>query len=501
MIRGAALAAGIAALALAGCAGLAPPAPSRADAAPDQDRACLRWLEALDVAVDRAGVRDAESERIDGFPTLRIDRLGAALAPASAAADAAFDAWLQRLRQLDLEARGVELANLPPQALPGSDGEPPDARLQSCSLQLTASLRADAAARSALLARARVPDRYSTAARVAGLYALTRVPFFAGVRAWEAEHVAAMRAAAAQPRPAARLVPQADGASAPHPSSLVRDALGLPTPDGPAAERLLAAHAPVFDIEARGPFDAIGRPAWGTDASLQFDTSRPVVYQRLTHTLVQGRPLLQLVYTLWFQERPKRGPFDLLGGTLDGLIVRLTLANDGRPLMLDTIHACGCYHLFFPARGVSLRPGAPADEEWAFVPGTLPDLAPGARLVVRVESATHYVLGVSTTAAPHDSAVRYGRRTESELRQLPLPDGGTRSLYGPDGLVRGSERTERFFFWPMGIASAGAMRQWGHHATAFVGRRHFDDADLLERRFAFPPLNDEGPAKPALLTD
>jgi len=27
------------------------------------------------------------------------------------------------------------------------------------------------------------------------------------------------------------------------------------------------------------------------------------------------------------------------------------------------------------------------------------------------------------------------------------------------------------------------MRQWGRHATAFVGRRHFDDADLIERRF------------------
>jgi hypothetical protein len=35
----------------------------------------------------------------------------------------------------------------------------------------------------------------------------------------------------------------------------------------------------------------------------------------------------------------------------------------------------------------------------------------------------------------------------------------------------------------MGIASAGAMRQWGHHATAFVGRRHFDDPNLLDERF------------------
>jgi hypothetical protein len=32
------------------------------------------------------------------------------------------------------------------------------------------------------------------------------------------------------------------------------------------------------------------------------------------------------------------------------------------------------------------------------------------------------------------------------------------------------------------------MRQWGHHATAFVGRRHFDDADLIEARFVIPRL-------------
>jgi hypothetical protein len=35
----------------------------------------------------------------------------------------------------------------------------------------------------------------------------------------------------------------------------------------------------------------------------------------------------------------------------------------------------------------------------------------------------------------------------------------------------------------MGIVDSGAMRQWGTHATAFIGRRHFDDARLIERRF------------------
>jgi hypothetical protein len=50
-------------------------------------------------------------------------------------------------------------------------------------------------------------------------------------------------------------------------------------------------------------------------------------------------------------------------------------------------------------------------------------------------------------------------------------------------LIAGTERGERFLFWPMGIASPGAMRQAGTQATAFVGRRQFDDADIVEKRF------------------
>jgi hypothetical protein len=37
--------------------------------------------------------------------------------------------------------------------------------------------------------------------------------------------------------------------------------------------------------------------------------------------------------------------------------------------------------------------------------------------------------------------------------------------------------------WPLGIPAPGAMRSRGHHATAFIGRRHFDDPDLIERYF------------------
>jgi hypothetical protein len=140
--------------------------------------------------------------------------------------------------------------------------------------------------------------------------------------------------------------------------------------------------------------------------------------------------------------------------------------------------------MFFPTDRARPRtaPDPKSREEWAFVPQTLPEVADGARPVVTLASGTHAIERVSLVRGP-DSLVRYVLRSYDELRSLPRAGGEHASLFGPDGLVAGTERAERFFFWPMGIASAGAMRQWGRHATAFVGRRHFDDADLFERRF------------------
>ena len=117
------------------------------------------------------------------------------------------------------------------------------------------------------------------------------------------------------------------------------------------------------------------------------------------------------------------------------------------------------------------------------MPQTLPRVAEGERPLVRLAPRTHYIEGVSLVRGI-DSVVRYSFRPYDELRSLPRPDGRRRSVFGPDGLVAGTERAERYLFWPMGIVSPGAMRQAGRQATAFVGRRHFDDADLIERRFA-----------------
>ena len=471
-------------LALPGCSTL-PGAPTRAPAWADE-AGCHAWLARLDDAVATAQVADAEAERIAGFPGLRVDRTGMALRDEARQSDAAFAAWVQRAAALDDAARAAEIANLPAAALGLATAGEALARSQDCRHRAVQQLLAPSAQplRAALLERATVPARYSSAGRALGLYPLVRWPFFAGVQGWQKQHAAEMARWATQPPRLHRVGPAAAtrAREQPPPWPPATDALGLPQPTPAHAAQLFAWHAPVFEIEALGSPDRFGALAWPEAGPPRVDTAAPVVYQRLSHTRVGGLWLLQLSYTLWFPERPASSAFDLLAGALDGVVLRLTLDEHGQPLLLDTIHACGCYHLFFPAATLRPRDGGPRFEEWLFAPAPLPPLAPAQRLVVRLASATHYVMGLQTLPRATVAAETYTLQPEEALRSLPTPSG-RRSLYGPDGLVAGTERGERFLFWPMGIASAGAMRQWGHHATAFVGRRHFDEADLIDRRF------------------
>jgi len=487
----------LAAALLAGCASFEAPLSGHLASPAPQVRACAEWYVTLDAAVEAAGVRDAQEVRVEGFPYLRVNRLLAAMKGAATASLGVLNAYAGRLADLDLAARGYEIGNLPEERLralaqrspPGTRGEA-IARTRDCARLLREIDFAKPEARSLALARARVPDAYSAGQRLLGLYALTRVAFAAGVRRWEEEQRAA-HAGAPRAAPGTVLVRYAPAAiprlgfnsAAEIIARSVRNPLGLPEPDANDAEVLLAAHAPSFEIETAGDADRFGRLRWRHGSGVPgVDATEPAVYTRVAHTLYRGRPLLQLVYTIWFPERPPQVPGDILAGRLDGVVWRVTLAPDGEPLFYDSMHPCGCCHVFFPTARARARPASDSLEEWAFAPATLPRVRHGERALLRIASGTHYVERV-TLVRGIDSVSRYAFRAEEELRSLALPGGGRASVYRADGLIAGSERPERLLFWPTGIASAGAMRQWGHHATALVGRRHFDDADLAERRF------------------
>jgi hypothetical protein len=452
----------------------------------EEERSCARWYEALDRAVDEARVRDAQYTPVPGFPYLRADRFTASARERAATGEGAMRAFAERLLELDLEARGFEIQNLP--SWTGSR-RTALARTATCGRTLLAVDLSRPASRQAMREQARVPDDYSTTARVVGLYSLTSLAFASGVRRWEAQtREAFARPTIDESTARVRFAPPAQPVltRAAVVGMLERarfDPLGQPIFTEREIDLLAATFAPSFEITIAADYDRFGELRWRRGAATpEVQAAEPAVYVQRAYTRYGERVLLQLVYTIWFPERPKSGAFDLLGGRLDGLVWRVTIAPDGEPLIYDSMHSCGCYHQFFPTPRARPRPAPDPGEEWAFVPAELPRVAEGERPVVRIDSATHYIRDVRLVRGI-DSLVRYTLRPYDELRSMMRLEGGMRSMFGPDGLVAGTERAERFLFWPMGIASAGAMRQWGRHATAFVGRRHFDDADLIERRF------------------
>ncbi len=448
--------------------------------------ACQRWLQQLDEQTDAHAVRDGGAARIAGFPFVRVDRLLASFRDEATQDAARWQAWGERLVALDQTARQAEIRNLPPAALEAlgvADRGDLQARAKACGPLLWQSLSADEAARRRLRDAAVVPDDYSAALRTLGLYPLSQWPFFSGVerelRHWQSRWMASPPADApgwVRYRPATGAAPAVPWTPPPV------DALGIPSPDDDTARRLLQAHAPVVHIETRSDADRPGRLHWGDGPAPEVRTVQPVLYQRIAHTRFGDRVLLQLVYSLWFPARPARHGLDLLAGRVDAVVLRLTLDERGRPLMLDSIHGCGCYHVFVPARNLSPRPPPSARIEWAFVPATLPELAPGQRLRVHLSASDHQLVGVAVDEGSA-AGTAYPLEHEEGLRSLPTAAGGHRSAFWSSGIMPGTERGERALFWPMGIESPGAMRQWGRHPTAFVGRRHFDEPRLLEQRF------------------
>lgn len=488
--------AAIASLSLAACATFDLSRESAPLPVQRADNGCVQWLASVDRVVTRTRVNDAEAFRVPEFPYLRVDRFTASFARQATDDDRLFGAWARAARELDREGRAIELRNLPPSTIaeigPGTL-EAVSLRTESCANEIAASELASPSLRKLALANAQVPDDYIDRNRILGLYPLAQ-PFFAtGIDRWHAEAVDAFREYAAKGRPQTRTVRYAPQPGKPLSreetvellARAPRDGLGAVHPGPVELERLFEAYAPVFEVESGGDFDAIGALSWGGEVHPSVNTSRPVVYRRLAYTRYGGAVLPQLVYTAWFPERPPSSGVDLLAGKLDGLVFRVTLSRDGSPLVYDSMHPCGCYHMFFPTAKVRELPSPRPRDEWSFVPAQAPAAQRDQRIVLHLQSRTHYLTGISADADRADAA--YALEDDNSLRSLPLPGGGRRSIYAADGLVKGSERPERLLFWPMGVPSAGTMRQWGHNATAFLGRRHFDDADLLERRFAPTP--------------
>ncbi|MEQ8264914.1 hypothetical protein [Pseudohaliea sp.] len=478
------LAAGL--LLLAACQGGPRPAPGDALAR------CEALFATQDHAVEAARVGRSHPHRVAGFPYLRVTRL------LSSYRDAAQDplraeAWLARLADEDERARDTELGLLPPAERDRlAAGWPAGlaAATAACRDRLLARDRGSPERLALLAERAVVADEYSTGARILGLYPLAAIGLRAGVLRWHD----AVRARWQLPRdalagglPLERYAPAAAGEAVA--GVVPRDALGLPVPSAARLSALLDRHAPVWVVATASAADRPGVPRHTRDGPTVI-AGAPTVYRYPTITRFRGSPRLQLNYLAWFGARPAEGALDPLAGALDGVIWRVTLDEAGAPLAYDSVHACGCYHLLFPVGDLRPSPDLGSLPEPPLVLPALEPPGPGERMHLFLAAGSHYL--ERAWPAPPAGGQRYRVLDREALYRVAGP-GGERSLFDPGGLVPGTARGERWFLWPSGVRSPGAMRERGRRATAFLGRRHFDDPFLLETVFGAGEAQGAGP--------
>ena len=133
--------------------------------------------------------------------------------------------------------------------------------------------------------------------------------------------------------------------------------------------------------------------------------------------------MLQLIYQIWLPAREKTGILDLYGGPLDSVIWRVTLSPEGTPIAFDSIHGCGCYYLLFPSQGYRAIP--PKDgAEPVLSPKAIATISPGQRLLLRLQSRTHYLQQTSLSDDTIEATIRsYIFQELEQLRSLQMPNG------------------------------------------------------------------------------
>jgi len=347
----------------------------------------------------------------------------------------------------------------------------------------------DAQTRSRLSRQAKARVSYSRAKRILGLYLLTSIPMRLGVTKLIEETAARFQVPLSELPVTGKLVRFESHPSKPRLTaaqvamilkSTTDNALNMPRPSAEQLGELFQTFAPVWEVDVSTQDDLIGRPVL-EPGGVAVDVESPSVYTLVSHTRIGAEIALQLNYVIWFPARPRDGGFDLLSGVLDGVTWRVTLARDGQPVFYDAMHNCGCYYMAFPTDRLQSKPAGDSDDEPISMPQRIHD--GNGPLVIRLLSTSHYLSRIYRGSGVSDyTKVALEWRSYEELQSLPAGNE-RRSLFASDGIVKGSERGERWLFWPMGIAEPGAMRQWGNHPIAFVGERHFDDPDLIDRHF------------------
>lgn len=212
----------------------------------------------------------------------------------------------------------------------------------------------------------------------------------------------------------------------------------------------LAGNAPVFEIERpEHAYNRIGTPTLEFSADGEHTIT---IDPDLAHIFAEERSwqgkmgsYTNLIYRIHFREVPSGLiPFHLSSGKNGGLFAIVTLNDRNEPVLITTLHTCGCYLAFVPT---SFLPPDAFPNDWdreqqyvfgEYLPGILnyDDRRPTQKLHILLRSAVHRVMDLRLEDA--DTVHRYQVATATlqpleSLSHLRTPAGETFSFFETQG--------------------------------------------------------------------
>lgn len=233
---------------------------------------------------------------------------------------------------------------------------------------------------------------------------------------------------------------------------------------------LLEKYAPAFILEDTAKsYNRIGTAAVRANSDgapdVYIDPLQPTIYAMTQKFEDQGRVYTNLIYRVHFEKIPFK---HLTAGRNVGLIIILTINQNEQPLLLTTVHTCGCYLAVIPTADLAEEA---YPKNWDVngqkiygerLPGLIEiplSMHDPYRFVFWIRAGTHRVMNVTRLPAQeiiaHPNFVAAALQPMAALRTLPFMDSKI-SFFETEGARKGYVRNsykplERLFmsWWAM----------------------------------------------------
>ena len=216
-----------------------------------------------------------------------------------------------------------------------------------------------------------------------------------------------------------------------------------------SGEGRLADYAPLFVIEnPEADYNSIGSPIVTGQADGSFavaiDADTPHIYAETRKWMGERGWYTNLFYRVHFSEVPMSFmPFYLTAGKNVGLLVIVTIDERDQPVLVTTLHTCGCYLAFTPT---SYLDSAAFPRHWnsaqqyvygETLPGKLVYTGDGiSKLQIMLRDGVHRVMDIRLADAV--AGEQYPRKTITvqpmdSLSRLPVLPGKVMSFFETEG--------------------------------------------------------------------